>query len=220
MPRPFISLAAAASFFAVALGVLPAADARVSLPAVLSSGMVLQRDREVPVWGTADAGETVTVTFAGQTRTAKAGADGRWRVDLPPLSASDKGQPLVVRGTGNEVALDDVVVGDVWLCGGQSNMDRPVRLASGAAEVAAMSPNPAIRLFLVQKQSTTRPATDVGGKWLVADGTSTTNFSAVGFYFGRELQREVGVPIGLIHSAWGGSPAEAWMSRDGLYKDP
>jgi sialate O-acetylesterase len=194
--------------------VAPAVNAAVSLPTVISDGMVLQRDRPIPIWGRADAGEKVTVIIAGQKQSTVAKADGTWRVMIPTLAAGGPHE-LVVEGT-NKLTRSDVLIGDVWLCGGQSNMDFAVERATGADAVRSMSPLPKLRLFHVEKVALTAPGADVTASWVTADAASAIGFSAVGFYFGRELQHDLNVPIGLIQSSWGGTPAEAWMSAAAL----
>ena len=192
--------------------------ADVKLPAVLSDSMVLQQGQPVPVWGWADQGEQVTVTFAGQTQKATAGDDGKWMVKLQPLTASDQPAELTVAGK-NTLTRKDILVGEVWVCSGQSNMEWPVRNSTNAAEEIAAAKHPHVRLFTVPKTIKTEPQSDTVGKWVACGPDTVAAFSAVGYFFGRELHQTLKVPIGLIHTSWGGTPAEAWTSADYLNKD-
>jgi sialate O-acetylesterase len=176
--------------------------------------VVLQRGRELPVWGTAPAGTTVTVEFAGQ-KTSAVSRDGAWRAMLKPLEASAKPEALTIRGTTTSV-VKDVLVGDVWVASGQSNMERQLGPRPGQKEIndwkaaAAAANYPLIRQFYVF-QSTT-PTTDAYGRWSVCTPTTAPDFTSVGFFFARELQPAIKVPVGIIHSSWGGTYAETWMS--------
>ncbi len=197
-----------------------AARADVSLPGIFSDHMVLQRDLAVPVWGRAAPGEKVTVTFAAQEKSTAAGADGRWQVSLDPLGFSTTPRELKVAGA-NTVRLHDILVGEVWLCSGQSNMEMAVGVASAGAqpesahdrglagELPAMF-YPAVRLFRVEKKH--QPPDVVSDGWTACGGDALARFSAAGFFFGAELQRNLGVPVGLIESNWGGSRIEEWIS--------
>lgn len=192
--------------------------ADVKLPALFSNSMVLQRERAVPVWGWADPGERVTVQVPGQSQSAVAGNDRKWKVTLAPLQA---GGPIRMTVSGkNSVVLDDVLIGEVWLASGQSNMDWTVANSSNADHALA-SPNlGSIRLFKAPKTLADTPQDDIQASWVHADAQSVPEISAVGFYFIRRIQQETGVPVGLIQSSWGGSPAEAFTSRAVLEADP
>lgn len=187
--------------------------AEVRLHHLFSDHMVLQQGKPVPVWGWADPGEEVTVTFRGEKVRTRA-VEGRWRVWLPPQKAGGPDE-LTVRGE-NELRLRDVLVGEVWICSGQSNMAWPLKRAFNAEEDIAQSANPNLRLFTVPRRKELTPIEDIEGAWVLADPTTTPDFSAVGYYFGQALQKALGVPVGLIHTSWGGSPAEVWMSRQTL----
>ena len=197
----------------------------VKLPAVIGDNMVLQRDMPVPIWGSADKGEDVTVTLAGQILSAKAGDDGRWKVVLAKLSV---GQPLemTVKGSsGNTITLKNILVGEVWVCSGQSNMEMGIGMCNKAQEEIAAANYPEIRLFKVVKAKAAQPAVDAKGAWtpctsqsVAADGWG--GFSAAAYYFGRHLHKELKVPVGLIDTSWGGTPAEFWTSRKVLEADP
>jgi sialate O-acetylesterase len=195
-------------------------------PAVFSDHMVLQRDRPVPVWGTAEPGEIVTVRFAGHERSVRTGDDGCWRVDLPPMAASAEPRVLTVEGT---VVLEftDVLVGEVWLASGQSNMEKPLGPRRGQkptddyeAEIASAH-HPLLRLYQVPKYGRPRPGT-APPAWTPCspEALQTLDFSAAGYYFGRELLRELGVPVGVVHSSFGGTQIEAWIPRGAFERDP
>jgi sialate O-acetylesterase len=195
-----------------------AADADVTLAPIFGDHAVLQRDKPVPVWGTSAAADSVAVTFHGQTAKATAGADGRWKLSLGPFAASAEPADLVVAGRST-VTLHDVVVGDVWLCSGQSNMEFTVddggdtyRVDRANAEVAAAN-FPMIRQLKVERTVATAPAQMVKtGGWQAASPATVGQFTAVGYFFARDIHRAVGVPIGIIDSPWGGTPVESWMS--------
>jgi len=212
----------------VLLCTLPAA-AELKLPAIFSDHMVLQRDIPVPIWGTSQPGDTVTVAFAAQTKTAKAAKDGTWRITLDPLKTSAKPQTLAVQSKmGNgKLEIADVLVGEVWLCSGQSNMAMSVgRAVNGQTEVAAAK-LPLIRQIKVGragrggKKGPTAAAKDVKGAWAVCSPKTAGGFSAAAFFFGREIHKELKVPVGLINSSVGGTPIEQWTGPDkagGLYQ--
>ncbi|MBK8477948.1 MAG: sialate O-acetylesterase [Opitutaceae bacterium] len=194
--------------------------ADVKPAAIFTDHVVLQRDAVVPVWGTAKRGEKITVTFRGQTLATKADRDGNWRVDFAPLAPSTSPADLVIDGN-NTVTLRDVLVGDVWLCSGQSNIEWPVRLADNAALAVSTAQLPLIRHFKVaQQMAHAQPAADVQGAWTVCTPETAPHFTAVGFFFGRELQRELGIPIGLLNISWGGTPIESWLSPAMLTASP
>ncbi len=193
------------------------ARADVRLPGLFSDHMVLQQNARVAVWGWADEGETVTVQFRDQKATAKT-KSGTWRVHLSKLQAGGP-DPLTVSGK-NRVALNDVLVGEVWVCSGQSNMEFPLKNALESEADIAASANPMIRLFVVPKTKADLPLDDVKAAWQECNPQTTPGFSAVAYYFGRDLQRARHVPVGLIQSDWGGSPAEVWMSQAALEAEP
>lgn len=194
------------------------ARADVKLPAVIGDHMVIQQGMPVPIWGWADSGEEVTVSAAGQKKTATA-AEGKWVVRLDALKAG--GEPIEIKITGkNEITLKDVLVGEVWVCSGQSNMEWPVRLANNPDGEIKAANYPQIRLFTVPKKVSGEPLNDTAGSWVACTPETIPNFSAVGYFFGRELHKELKVPVGLIHSSWGGTPAESWTTQDMLASDP
>lgn len=193
--------------------------ADVSLPSVFSDNMVLQRERDVPVWGTADPDEEVTVTVAEKTATGKAGPNGHWSLRLPELAVGGPYE-MVVKGK-NELKRSNILVGDVWLCSGQSNMQMTVKNSMNAdAEISEAKNYPEIRLLTVPTVSETKPRTDQGGTWQVCSPETIPGFSAAAYFFGRALQTELKVPVGLIHSSWGGSSCEAWINPVYLEKVP
>src|SRR5262249_10969817 len=160
-------------------------------------------------WGMADAGEDVVVSIAGQTQSTKAGADSAWMVTLDPMAAGGP-HTLTVKGK-NTLTFDDILVGEVWICSGQSNMQWPVNAANDADLERLTAKNPQIRLISVPQVGTQEPKSDFNGKWQECTPESVGNFSAVGYLFGRQLYQTLGVPIGLINDAWGGSACEAWI---------
>ena len=202
------------------------ARADVRCPSVIGDHMVLQRGTPVPIWGTADPGERVTVEFSGQSRSATAGADGRWSVRLAPMKANATPAPLVIRGR-NTLSLADVLVGEVWLCSGQSNMEKPLGPREGQKptdgyEAAIQAANhPLLRLYQTPRYAISDPKW-VGLCWVVCSPRSvaSTNFSAAAYYYGCELQRVLGVPVGLIAADFGGTRIEEWMAPDAFAREP
>ncbi len=197
--------------------VAPVADARadILLPHVFSSHMVLQRDLDIPVWGTADPGETVTVVIGNRRGMTVAGKDGRWKIKIGKLPAGGPHE-MTVAGK-NTIVLTDVLVGEVWVCSGQSNMWWTVDRVKGIESIVAKADYPNLRLFSVWS-----PEHDSYGKpfeWTACTPESVREFSAVAFFFGRALHREMGIPVGLIHTSMGGSVPEAWMKRESLDSD-
>jgi sialate O-acetylesterase len=190
--------------------IAPAASADVRLPRVFAEHMVLQREVAVPVWGWAAPGEKVTVSLADQTKSASADGDGKWAVRLDALRA---GGPHVLKVQGNNaLEIADVMVGEVWLCSGQSNMEMSVGgSANRDAEIAAAT-FPAIRMMIVAHTPAETPQDDCQGAWKVCSPKTVAGFSAAAYYFGRTLHRALDVPVGLIHSSWGGTPIQAWTS--------
>jgi sialate O-acetylesterase len=191
--------------------------AEVKPNSLFLDGAVLQQGMAVPVWGTAKEGEKVTVQFEGQKVSAVA-KDGRWLIRLKPLKA---GGPFTLTVQGdNTISLTNVLVGEVWLCSGQSNMEFPLSRAANAEEAIASSADSQLRLFTVPRASTDTPKSEITGSWKESGPNTATNFSAVAWFFGRDLRKALGVPVGLIHSSVGGTPAEAWTSRATLEADP
>ncbi|WP_295768305.1 sialate O-acetylesterase [uncultured Mucilaginibacter sp.] len=203
--------------------------ATVVLPKILGNGMVLQRNQTVPVWGTAAKGEKITVRFAGQTKTAIADTGGKWRVFLKSMEASAKGRDLVISGT-NKIVLSDILVGEVWLCSGQSNMQYEMRKNSKVARPdtsTANSPidelerahNPAIRIFLVDRKRQVKPDSTHSG-WSIAQDSALRAFSAAGYFFAKKIHAELKVPVGIISSAVSGSRIEPWINETAFNSEP
>lgn len=220
MKSPLHSLCLLSGILAAALSA-----AAVELASPFGDHMVLQRGIPVPVWGWASPDATVTIAFAGQAKTATADASGAWRVTLDPMPASAESRDFLVTGDG-AITLRDVLVGEVWLCGGQSNMERHLGLQAGQkpiinweSEVAAAD-HPLIRQLYVTQTRANTPQAKVEASWSVCTPANVVNFTAVGYFFARDLQAKLGVPVGILHSSWGGTPAEAWTSRTGLAKFP
>lgn len=192
------------------------AQAKVELPLLFSDGAVLQRDQPMRVWGTADAGASVQVDFNGNEVDVIAGSDGRWSATLPAHGAGGPYE-LKVRSGDTTRVVRDVLVGDVWLASGQSNMEWPVVSSDAAEEVIASAGDTQIRHFKIPKSWSAKPEHDlVGGNWLPASPQTVGTFSAVGYAFARELRAATGVPIGIIDSTWGGSNIQTWMSAASL----
>jgi sialate O-acetylesterase len=192
------------------------ARADVKLPALISDGMVLQQGMNVPLWGWADDGEVVTVEFQNRKVSATA-ANGKWMLRLKSLKA---GGPFKLAISGkNKIELQNVLVGEVWICSGQSNMQWTLKNTdNGEAEIAAAK-YPMIRLFTVPRLEVDTPQTDVKAAWKECSPETVAAFSAVGYYFGRDLHKARNVPVGLINNAVGGSPAESWMKDSVLKND-
>jgi sialate O-acetylesterase len=194
--------------------------AEVELPNIFGDKMVLQRNMSAPVWGWADPQEKVTVEFRGKSVSTVAGADGKWSLKVPTGKA---GGPFELSAKGaNEIKLKDVMVGEVWICSGQSNMDRNVAFDPLGAKVIAEAEKTNIRLFYVPKRSAALPASNVDAKWEVASpkGYALRGFTAVGYFFGLEIYKELKIPVGLIQSSWGGSRSEVWTPVEGFKAVP
>jgi sialate O-acetylesterase len=198
---------------------LPPARGAVSLPALFSDHAVLQRGRPVPVWGEADPGEEVRVSIAGQTRAATADGQGRWRVRLDPL---EPGGPLTltVQSRAGTLTARDVLVGEVWLGSGQSNMAMTVSRAKDYEREQAGADRPQIRVFREESPSSSTPNREPRGRWVVCSPATVGTFSATAYFFGRELHETLKVPVGLLVSAVGGTPIEAWISPEAQHAEP
>jgi sialate O-acetylesterase len=200
--------------------VVPLVRSEVVLNGVFGDHMVLQRELRIPVWGKAAPGEVVRVSLGGEQVATQADAAGHWRVDLSPRPAGGPFE-LAVEGT-NKLVLRDVLVGDVWVCSGQSNMEFPMGnlKTSVYSNDLATADHPAIRHGAVAREPATVPRDSTPVKWTVCHPTNIGGFTAVGYYFGRELERELKIPIGLLHTSWGGTSAEGWTSREALATVP
>ena len=201
------------------LVVATGANADITFAPLFRDGAVLQRDQPIVVWGQAAAAEKVDVTFRRQTATVITRADGRWKVTLKPEPASPVPSELVASGA-NTVIVRDVLVGDVWLCSGQSNMAMMVRNSAEAEREMAAANFPLIRHFKVPSVVAAQPVAELGGSWTVCSPETVGMFSAVAYYFARNLQQKLNVPIGLVNSSWGGTQIEGWMSEATLRADP
>ena len=196
------------------------ARADVTLAPLFTDHAVLQRDKPIPVWGGADAGESVSVTFGRQSKTTTAGPDGRWKVSLDKLPAESKGADLSVAGK-NTLVVHDVVVGEVWLCSGQSNMEFTVSRARDSAKEIAAANFPLIRHVKIRNTVAEDPAATVKTSgWQSASPATVGSFTAVGYFFARDIFQKLNIPVGLVHSSWGGTPVESWMPAPTLARDP
>ncbi len=192
--------------------------AEVSLSTLFGDHMVVQRDLPVHVWGRADPGEAVEVGFRGHQARSSAAADGRWDVYLPPGPAGGPFE-MTVRGA-NEISLQDVHAGEVWVASGQSNMVWPLARSQNAEQEIAAADHPSVRYFKAALTTADEPQANVSGAWSVVSPATAGEFSGVAYFFARHLSGELGVPFGIIQSAWGGTPAEAWTSGPTLAADP
>ncbi|HEX8040108.1 MAG TPA: sialate O-acetylesterase, partial [Chryseosolibacter sp.] len=202
-------------FWACAL----ASRAEVKPAGIFSSDMVLQRGRDIVIWGWADKGERVAITFNNLTEKTKADASGKWKLVFPRMEA---GGPYEMRIQGRDkkiISLTNILIGDLWICSGQSNMGLSVKNANDAEKEIAAADYPQIRLMDIPRNMPTEPVDDIKlAQWKPCSPQSVPDFSAVAYYFGRNLFKELNIPIGLIHTSWGGSNVEAWTSLDYLTK--
>lgn len=204
-------IAAALTGAALALGAVETAP-------VFSDNMVLQRDTPIRVWGTGKSGEKVEVAFGGATVRGKVGGNGRWKLELPPAKASAAGAVLTVKGDDGTKTFRNVLVGDIWLCAGQSNMQWVLKNITGAAEVVAAADNPQIRLCQVPRVWSRTPMTTLDISWKVCTPETARGFSAVGYLTGARIQKATGVPVGLIDISWGGCRVEAMSTLESMKK--
>jgi sialate O-acetylesterase len=207
----------ALSLFALATLVSGPLHAEVKPNPLFTDGAVLQRGQPVPVWGTARDGEKITVEIAGQKATTTA-ADGKWSVSLKPLK---EGGPHTMKISGdNTVTVNNVLFGEAWVCSGQSNMEWKFSQAHNPMEEGPKADYPKIRMFTVKRKVSAKPLAEAEGSWVECSPQTVGGFSAVGYFFARDLYQKLGVPVGMIHTAWGGTPAQAWTSFEGLGADP
>ena len=194
-------------------------QAEVTLPGIFTGNMVMQRDKPVQIWGWADPGEKIKVSFNGQNAATKTSKDGSWMVQFKSMPANANPQSLMVESKQNDIILKNVLIGDVWICSGQSNMVWPMRRLRAGEEECDQANYRALRMFTVTNEMALIPQDDLEGTgWKVAKGELVMDFSAVAYYFGKQLLMETGVPIGLITTAWGGTNIEAWTSMETLRK--
>lgn len=203
------------------------ASAQIRLPNVIGNNMLLQRQQAVPVWGWAKPGQQVNVKFAGQQKTATADANGYWKIMLAALNANNKPQQMIITADTSHITLSNILVGEVWLCSGQSNMEYPVNIGksysppkkgidSAALELTVTNPN--IRLFRVEKKYSLPDVTSPG--WQVAGGDALAQVTAAGYFFAKNLYNKLHVPVGIISSSWGGSRIEPWTPVSGYLDLP
>lgn len=192
------------------------------LPRIFGDHMVLQRDLPVIIWGWADAGQTVSIVLASQEKSTKANDHGQWRIELDPLQTNRQGSTLQVKAGDQTIEFTDVLVGEVWLCSGQSNMEWRVRQSDGADQEIANADCPLIRHIEIDHVMLPEPQDDVASKkgWEVCTPETVPSFTAAGYFFGRELFDHLDVPIGLVNSCWGGSNIEAFTSLEGFKQVP
>ena len=207
--------------FALCVSILSYGD--VHLPKILGDNMVLQRNKPINIWGWADVNEKVTIQFNKQTKSIKADKAGRWIISLAAEAAGGPFQ-LIIKGK-NTITLSNILVGEVWVCSGQSNMEWPLRASNNAEQEIQQANYPEIRHFEVQKSVSTKPEEDVkGGDWKICTTENAGDFTAIGYFFAKELYQKLKIPIGLIHTSWGGTHSETWTSREafensGEFKD-
>jgi sialate O-acetylesterase len=190
--------------------------ADLSLPHFFSDHMVLQRDRPVAIWGQAVPDADVTVSFRGRTASAKADGKGQWRAAIESGAADAKGSVLTVSSGGKSVAIQDVLVGEVWFASGQSNMVYTMNRSPLYDELTARADHPGLRMFLAPQVTAATPQDDIAGEWSLCTSKTAPGYSAVAFFFALKLHEELGVPVGVIKSAWGGKPVETFTSREAL----
>ncbi|MFN3422871.1 MAG: sialate O-acetylesterase, partial [Armatimonadota bacterium] len=193
---------------------------RLKLPAIFGDHMVLQCNQPVPIWGWAEPNEEVAVILNGKSSAVtKANQQGRWMVKLPPQPAGGPHE-LIIRTRRETVRFTDVLFGEVWVCSGQSNMAWPLMWSQNAEQEIASANFPQIRFFVVEQSIALEPQSDCKGRWVVCSPETVSRFSAVGYFFGREIHQRLKVPVGLIGTYWGGTPAEAWTDLKTLESDP
>ena len=208
----------------IAFSLFDCGRADVAVPHIFNDNMVLQRDKPVRIWGWADPRETVTVQFADQTKTIAADTDGTWAVELEPMAASFEPRAIVVKGKANTLTYENVLVGELWICGGQSNMEWTLRSTRDADLELASANYPAIRFIRLPHVARLEPQKDFPvesperfeGNWHDCASKEVDNCTGVGYYFARRLHRRLNVPVGLIDTSWGGTMAQHWVSQETL----
>lgn len=212
--KKWIFISQAFIVFIVSLAV-----ADVRLPSIISDNMVIQADTAVPIWGWASPGEKITLTINDQKCSTSSGTDGKWMIKLKPIRSSDKSLEMTIAGK-NTITIKNILIGQVWLASGQSNMQFYVKSAKNGDKEIQNAVYPSIRLFTVPPRVAFAPAQDCNGRWFECTPQSVTYFSAVAYFFGREIHKEIKQPVGLINSSWGGTIAETWMSPESLHANP
>ncbi len=190
----------------------------VTLPAIFTSNMVLKRDMPLIIWGWADKNEKISIQLNGQIQSTRAEKDGTWRIQFNPISAVSQPISMEIKGK-NEIILDNLLIGDVWICSGQSNMYWPMKRLNVGLSEAKAADYPNLRMFTVTNEMALGKQDNLNGSgWMISTGKDIDNFSAVAYYFGKYLHIETGIPIGLISTSWGGTNVEAWTSMETLQK--
>ena len=197
------------------------ANAELKLPNIFGSQMVLQRDKPVRIWGWAEKEKTVTVSFGGQEKTITSGKESRWLITLDPMEANATGQTLKVKSGDVSITHEGILVGDVWICGGQSNMEWRLRSSRDADVEIPSARYPAIRFIRIEPEGTPEPREDFpakngAGTWQICSPETIGDCSGVAYFFGQRLHRRLDVPIGLVNAAWGGTMAQHWVTRETL----
>lgn len=203
-------------FIALCLIAPAVTQAELSMPKFFSDHMVLQRDRDAAIWGTAAPGAEVLVRFKGNSATVKAGADGKWRAEIGTGAADANGATLIVKSGSESKSINDVLVGEVWFASGQSNMVFTMNRVPAYQELLTKSDHRQIRMFNAPTVTAVEPQDDIDGEWTLCSPDTAPGYSAVAFFFARKLHTELGIPIGVIKSAWGGKPVETFTSREAL----
>ena len=195
------------------------ANGEIRLPGFFSNHMVFQQEMKIPVWGWGDAGEEIKVTFGDESQTITVAEDGTWKVEFDSRKATKTPTSLIVAGS-NKIELKDILIGEVWLCSGQSNMEWSVRASANAKAEIAAAKHPLIRHMKVPRRPADSPQSDIKTKWEVCSPATVANFTACGYFMARELQQKLDVPIGLVNSSWGGTRVEPWTAPVGFEKVP
>ncbi|MFK7911854.1 MAG: sialate O-acetylesterase [Akkermansiaceae bacterium] len=201
------------------LAISSAATAEIKMPAFFSDGMILQQETGTEIWGTADAGQKITVSFAGKTETATAGKQGEWSVALKGLKATKEGGSLTVEAGKDKKTINDVLVGEVWLASGQSNMEWKVSGSSSKTSIATDKDN-LLRIYVSGNTTSIEPSTDFAGTWKATKPENTASFTAVGYEFAKMLREKLDVPVGIIECSWGGKPVQSFVSDEALKACP
>ena len=195
------------------------ATAEISMPAFFSDGMVLQQEIGSKIWGTANPNQEVTVSFSGKTATTKSDNNGKWSITLKELKASQKGEPLTITAGNEKKEINDVLVGEVWLASGQSNMEWQVSISSSRKSIQKDNDN-LLRVYVSPNRTAASPATNFPGTWKSTQPENTASFTAVGYEFAKVLREKLNVPVGIIECSWGGKPVQSFTSQEALEKCP
>ncbi|MEP7037661.1 MAG: sialate O-acetylesterase, partial [Acidobacteriota bacterium] len=191
--------------------------AEVKLARLFSDHVVLQRQKPIPVWGWANANESVNISLGNQNKTAVADANGKFTVEFPPMEATAQPLDLKIAAKSGNLTVKDILIGEVWLCSGQSNMEFTVKQADNFAVEKKDADYPQIRHFFVEHNVEVVPQKDLkSGEWKVSSSETVGDFTAVGFFFARDVYKKLKIPIGLVHSSWGGSQVESWISKEAM----